>query len=668
MSVYKLIVSVILLVLFLPADAQQSLANMSAGSLKRYAITADREGDYSNSIRYLEAYIKRKPKDQKALFMLGEQYLKNRSYQRAYAVFLKLNPSDFPLAPFYQGEMEIRLGKYEEAQATLADFRKSYRGEKDDDYYRKLAKDKIESAQIADTLSKRKPSYTVKRLEGDVNKVYIEQSPLLLDEKTLIYTSIRSDTMIQVASTGIQKTPKRTFHLAEKIGSVWTYKGVFKIHPFFNDFDLSSACLSPDKNRLIVSACQVNLGGKMNCQLYELSKKGADWQNPKLLPEEVNAKGSSNTQPAIAPGSKSDREILYFISERPDGRGGKDIWYSTYYLLKQTYRTARNAGMKLNTKQDELSPYYDMESAQLFYSSEGHPGLGGFDLFATQGYKGKWEEPTNIGPPINSAADELFYSPGISGINGFFTSNRAGGAADQSETCCDDLYQFKKIDSAYTMLEGKISIADNDIAPVFVEVYIVNEEGEKLFVKRVETDKDGTYRTRLLPGKKYEVNTNSEKALAATFNLDLLNAFDQQTVNWSTELALLDDEPIVIKDINYEFDKDELTELAKLKLDSFLVAILVQNPTLIVEIGAHTDNRGTTAYNYNLSQRRAENIAKYIIEKGINPKRLTAKGYGESMPLTRNENTDGTDNPEGRAINRRSEIKVIGRIEVEEED
>lgn len=668
MSAYKLILSFILLAFFAPLQAQQSLANVSTSSLKRYATAAERSGDFQNSIRYFEAYVKRKPKDQKAKYLLGEQYIKNRSYQRAYNLFSDLNASDFPLAPFYKGEMEIRLGKYQDAQATFTDFRKSYRGEKDDDYYRRLAKDKIESAQVADTLSHQKSGYTVKRLDGNVNKVYIEQSPLLLNKNTLIYSSLRSDTMITVANGVASQSPKRTFHVAKMVGTDWKYEGVYQIHPFFDDFDLSSACLSPNKDRLILSACKLNLSGEMGCQLYELTQKGNEWQNPTLLPEEINAKGTSNTQPAFAPGSKADREILYFISERPEGRGGADIWYSTYYIFKREYRDARNAGMKINTKQDELSPYYDMESAQLFFSSDGHPGLGGFDLFAAQGYKGKWEEPVNIGAPINSSADELFYSAGISGIDGFFTSNRAGGEANNSETCCDDLYQFRKIDSSYTVLEGQVLLADKSSVPVFVEVYIVGKDGEKLFVKRLETDKEGNYSTRLLPGKNYEIRTSSENTLAASLMLDLQKTFDRQTINWSPDIATLNDQPIVIEDINFEFNDDELTSLAKLKLDSFLLPILEQNPTLVIEVGAHTDNKGTAAYNLNLSQRRAERIVKYVISKGTNANRLTAKGYGESKPIAMNETTNGADNPEGRAINRRSEIKVIGRIELEEED
>lgn len=668
MNAYKYIISALAFLMVLSTNAQQALTSVSASSLKRYAQAAAREGDYKSGINYWEAYLKRKPKDQKAKYELAEQYAKNRNYQKANDLFRELDPTEFPLAPFYQGEMEIRLGRYQEAQMTLSDFRKSYRGEKNDDYYRRLAKDKIESAEAADTISQRKSKYTVKRLNGDVNKVYIEQSPLLIDEELLIYTSLRSDTFISVTTNETQQPTKRTFHSAQKDGTTWKYVGVYELHPFFTDFDLSSACLSPNGNRMIVSACQVDLSDKMICRLYSLQKSGDTWINPTLLPEEVNARGVSTTQPTLAPGSKNDREILYFVSERPDGRGGKDIWYSTYYTEKKTYRAARNAGMKINTNQDELSPYYDLASAQLYFSSEGHPGLGGFDLYTTQGYKGKWEEPENIGPPINSAADELFYSPSNSGIDGFFTSNRAGGEADNKETCCDDLYQFKKIDSAYTLLEGKVQFADNSSTPIWVEVYITTDDGDKLFVKRILTDQDGNYSTRLLPGKRYEVSTSSDGALAKLFAIDLLKAFDQQRINWSPKLQPINDQPFVIKDINYEFDKDELTSIAKLKLDSFLLPVMINNPSLIIEIGSHTDNRGTSAYNYNLSQRRAESIVKYMIKKGINPNRLTAKGYGESKPIAKNENSDGTDNAEGRAINRRSEIKVIGRIEVEEED
>ncbi len=668
MNAYKLLLSFIISLLLTNLYAQNELTSKSTASLKRYAKAAERNGDYVNGVSYLEEYIKRKPKDQKAKYLLAQFYSQNRNYKQSYHLFNSLDKTKFPLAPFYKGEMEIRLGKYQSAVETFTKFRKSYRGEKDDSYYRRLAKDRIESAETADTLLLQKPRYIVNRLQGGVNKVYIEQSPLLINPNTLIYTSLRSDTMLSIANDGNTTFPKRTFHLAKKVNNNWVYQGPYRIHPFFNDYDISSACFSPNKDRLIVSACQLNINQEMICQLYELTKQGKEWIRPTKLPEEVNAKGTSNTQPTFAPGCKADREMLYFVSDRSVGKGGNDIYYSTYYIIKRTYRTARNAGMKINTKKDELSPYYDMESAQLFFSSEGHPGLGGFDLFSTQGYKGKWEEPVNIGAPINSAADDLFYSPSESGVDGFFTSNRSGGTSGRRNTCCDDLYQFTKIDSAYTLLNGAISLEGNSDEPVYVEVFIVNNEGEKLFVKRVLADLNGNYQTRLLPGKNYEVSTSSDGYLADQKLINLSNSTVKQAVTWSPVLSQINDNPIIIEDIQFEFNQVDLSKEARLKLDSFLLPLLVQNPTLVVEVGAHTDNKGTEAYNLNLSQRRAESIVKYLIESGIDKQRLSAKGYGESKPIVANEFEDGSDNPEGRAVNRRSELKVIGRIELIDED
>ncbi len=668
MNAYKLLFYFIVSLLLTTLQAQSMLKSKSTGSLKRYAKAAERNGDYVNGLLYLEEYIKRKPKDQKAKYDLAKFYSQNRNYKKAYRFFDELDEAKFPLAPFYKGEMEIRLGEYQSAINTFTTFRKSYRGEKDDNYYRRLAKDRIESAETADTLLLQKPRYVVNRLDGGVNRVYIEQSPLLINSTTLIYTSLRSDTMLSIVNDGNATFPKRRFHLAKKKQGKWVYQGPYLIHPFFNDFDISSACFSPNRDRLIVSACQLNINEEMVCQLYELTKQGNDWVRPTKLPEEVNAKGTSNTQPTFAPGSKADREMLYFVSDRPDGKGGKDIYYSTYYIIKRSYRTARNAGMKLNTKKDELSPFYDMESAQLFFSSEGHPGLGGFDLFSTQGYKGKWEEPINIGAPINSSADDLFYSPSESGVDGFFTSNRSGGAADGTNTCCDDLYEFTKIDSAYTLLQGTISVEGKSDKPIFVEVFIVNNDGEKLFVKRVLVKSNGNYETRLLPGKKYEVSTSSDGYLSDQKLINLSNSSVRQSIDWSPLLSEINDEPIIIKDINFEFNQVDLAEEARLKLDSFLLPLLIQNPTLVVEVGAHTDNKGTEAYNVNLSQRRAESIVKYLIKSGVDKQRLTAKGYGESKPLVANQFEDGSDNPDGRAINRRSELKVIGRIELIDED
>ena len=262
----------------------------------------------------------------------------------------------------------------------------------------------------------------------------------------------------------------------------------------------------------------------------------------------------------------------------------------------------------------------------------------------------------------------MFYSTGVNGTNGFFTSNRSGGEIDQSSTCCDDLYQFKRTDSAFTTLEGKLQFLSSKSNPVFVEVFLKNDNSDNLFVKRIQVDSNGTYTLKLLPDKKYEVLTNSEHLLTESLELDLLNMFNQQIVNWSPVLDEINKDPIVISDINFEFNKAQLTEQAKISLDSFLLPFLRNNPMLKVEVGAHTDNKGTAAFNQHLSQKRAESICNHLMDKGINAKRLTAKGYGELVPIEPNQLSDGSDNPAGRALNRRSEIKIKGRVEIEEED
>jgi outer membrane protein OmpA-like peptidoglycan-associated protein len=645
--------------------------NESAASLKRNANEAIRLNDSYAAVHYLELYLKEKPKDIKLYYELGHQYRLSRNYKKAYNTYkyvAEAELTEYPKALFYQAEMEMRLGKYDESKSNYEEFRKIYKGESDEREWRKLAKDKAEAVDTAKSILENEPQFALKHLDRSINKAYIEQSPIFLDQNTVVYVALRADSLISFEGKEGADIPKRKFYVAKLKNGKWNFEGELKFDSFFDTYEISSGSIAPDGNKMVVSACKPDENRKMRCELFELTRDASDWNNPKVLPKEINASGTSNTQPTIANGSKAYQTIIYFVSDRKDGKGDKDIWYSIYDGRKNTYREARNAGMKVNTSQDELTPFYDNESGKLFFSSEGHPGLGGLDVFYTEGAKSKWVEPINIGVPINSSSDELFFTAFPNGIDGWFSSNRPGGVALENETCCDDLYAYKKIDSVQVVISGKTNL-DGKVTPgVVLELFYFDSEGEKVFNKRTRSDANGDYKIRLEPGRKYAIEATYEKAFTETHEMKISDGFTETNLIWDANLMPFSDKALVIENINYEFDKEQLTETAKRSIDLLLLPILQNNPTIKVELGSHTDNRGTTAYNQHLSQKRSESIVKYLTQKGIRADRMKAKGYGESMPIALNENADGTDNPEGRAKNRRTEIKVIGTVEGLEEE
>lgn len=673
MSVYKLSCLFILVFCYSVIYGQNELLGESNSSLKRNAKIAIRNNDPYMAVNYLEEYNKRKPKDLHYRYLLAQQYQKSRNYEMAYKMYKsvdELGRDKYKKALFYQAEMEMRLGKYAEARQHYEEFRDSYRGEKDEIEWRRLAKDKMESSIFADTLYKSEHKYSVQHLSTSINKAYVEQSPIYVNPTTVLFIALRSDTLIRYQRNEDVQLPKRKFYLAKKENKEWKFAGEVKFDAFFNDYELSSASISPDGQRMIISACKANENGKIQCQLFELSKKGNDWANPKALPKAVNEVGTSNTQPTIANGKKDYREIIYFVSDRKDGKGGNDIWYTIYDKRKESYREARNAGMKINSRQDEITPFYDNETAILYFSSEGHKGLGGLDVFFTEGYKSKWEEPINVGIPLNSPADELYFTPFPNGIDGMFVSNRAGGVALKNKTCCDDLYAFRKIDSVQIIIKC-IVFKDSVLSEgTKMNVYFINSEGEKIYNKSSFTDKNGNVIFNLLPGRKYQIESADESTFTEIAVINTLDAFDGMKLEKYFYLKTMKDRTFVLENINYEFDKDRLTDEAKTIIDEKLLPILINNPQIIAELGSHTDNKGTEAYNKALSQNRAESVVKYLIFKGIEASRLKSKGYGESQPIAKNTNADGSDNPEGRAMNRRTEIRVIGIVEVfdDEED
>lgn len=335
---------------------------------------------------------------------------------------------------------------------------------------------------------------------------------------------------------------------------------------------------------------------------------------------------------------------LYFSSDRPGGQGGTDIW-----MVKIDPSTGQAQGApeimsgEVNTDKDEVTPA--LIDNVFYFSSNGHPGYGGLDMFQS-GPKG--ENPKNLGYPVNSTADDSYLVPGFEAETYFFSSDRDAG-------CCLELFKYELY---HLFVEGKV-IQEATAAPVdSAEVYLIDSlSGDTLDM--VYTDPSGEY--------KFEVELNqSLKVVAAKPFLSKDSTWvttgGATDYSGSTTLAQKDLilHPLIYKlqDVYFDFDKSTLRPESNRTLDS-LVHVLNAYPRMRIEIGGHTDAIGSDQYNQKLSQERAQAVVNYLKDNGIDLGRLEAKGYGESMPVAPNRTKDGRDNKEGRALNRRTEIKVI---------
>lgn len=665
----------------------QEYKEYSPKRLKALGDNALEIGDTYSARDYYKAYCDKK-KDSNVLFLLAECYRASREYISAATYYDKAFKADKNnlLALYHYGEMLKIYGYYDDAKKCFLQFKQKYKGGDDLDY-KHLVAIQIIACDSAKVMVEKDANAEFYRLNSSINKQSVEFSPMFLNDTTLLYASLRTDTALYILKKGSDvEMPYRHFYVANKRGGAWQFGNEW-IEGDFNvdNSNTGNGAFSPDKKRFYFSKCEQNWRYKSICKLY-VSSYNNGWSEPQPLPESINKKKFTNTQPAVGIDSKTGSEILYFVSDRPGGKGGMDIWYSVYSKKNNKWTDAKNCGNKINTTADEVTPFYVLTERMLYFSSNGHGGLGELDVLKTSGEMAKWTEIENLGVPINSGFDDLYYSSNALNTEGFFTSNRQ--ADKDASTCCDDIFAFKYVDKISVNVNGKVFLLPNKIVDsvmvesieqlrndtstdslqyiegTVVSLFMVDEkEHTRYYVTSDTTDAAGSYSFDLPVGKKYILQYESSKFAPPEREVSTIGYTYSDTLHIEdVGIDYLARERFVVKNIYYEFDKSQLTFQAKRTIKHSLLTILNEFPQIVVEIGSHTDSKGNDSYNQKLSQKRAESVVNYLIECGVDANRLRAKGYGESMPIAPNENEDGTDNPEGRSKNRRTEFRVIGTL------
>jgi peptidoglycan-associated lipoprotein len=375
--------------------------------------------------------------------------------------------------------------------------------------------------------------------------------------------------------------------------------------------DEGAATVSARGDMMIFTRCRFDKSKDMGAELYAANQSRGDWSEPTLL--ELVGDSLIEAQPSLS----ADGTTLYFVSDRPGGYGGKDIW-----MAKEkgsgAFDKPENMGPEINTPGDEMFPYI-RDNGDLYFSSNYHPGIGGLDIFkAVKNEKGKWAVQ-NMKAPINSSGDDF----GITFIKGevekgLFSSNRKGSRSD-------DIYSFylpPKIFNASGEVSNKETAQKIDGALI----RIIGTDGTNL---KMRAD-GGRFQIKLKPETEYvfaafKDGYLNDKVRASTIGLD-----DSKDFRFEFKLSPTD-EPVKVNNINYAFGSYDITEESKLALDT-LVQLLRLNPTIKIELMAHTDYIGSDQFNSELSQKRAQSVVDYLISKGISAGRLVAKGYGETWP------------------------------------
>lgn len=394
-----------------------------------------------------------------------------------------------------------------------------------------------------------------------------------------------------------------------------------------------------------MSIVRLNNHNYPNYDLYYSEWLNGEWTAPQSIGSKINRKDSWESQPSLS----ANGNLLFFASDRPGGFGGSDIWYAERNA-DGTWGDPKNMGPTINTAKNERSPFLHTDSKTLYFSSDGHDGMGGMDVFYSKlGDKG-WEKPVNVGYPINSEKDEVDFFVNLKGDLAFFSSNHIEGNDW-------NIYQFELHPEARPedMLLVKGEVADEDGNTIEAVVQIRDAESN-IIAETIVNEASGRYAiaTTINKEEPQELIVNVKKdGYAYDTRLITIEQQTEQVVTDNVDIKKIEvGKTYDLHDIYFETNSYSLSDQSKMMIDIF-IEFLIENPTLHVEIQGHTDDIGSDEDNQILSEKRAHAVYLYIINKNISSHRLKYKGYGESQPIASNVTE------KGRAKNRRTVFLIL---------
>lgn len=401
--------------------------------------------------------------------------------------------------------------------------------------------------------------------------------------------------------------------------------------------------LSADGQTLYYTSCE-ELGGFGSCDIYRSERQGESWSPAANLGSPVNG-ASWDSQPSVTP----DGLTLFFASNRSGGMGGKDIWYSRF-LPSGRWSQPKNVGPLVNTAGDEQSPFLHPDGATLYFSSTGHPGLGDADLFLTRlDLDGDWTEAVNLGYPINTPAHEGSLAVSADGITAYMASDR------EDSRGALDLYAFELPEelrpTPVTWVKARVTDRDSR-KPLAAAVRLVDLNKDSVLLE-ASTDQDGQFLVCLPSGKSYALRVERKDYVFHSEHFELANVqrYDPYTLNIALQ-PVAEGSEVILRNVFFKTGSARLDERSGNELRQ-LAVLLNARPGIRILIHGHTDSRGEESANLSLSQARAEAVRDYLIALGISRERLQAEGHGESAPIAEN------DTAEGRAKNRRTTFQVV---------
>ncbi|MEI6508520.1 MAG: OmpA family protein [Bacteroidota bacterium] len=466
-----------------------------------------------------------------------------------------------------------------------------------------------------------KTRYIIENLKG-INSKWSDWAPMFYKKDQLYFTSDRDKgaSTKMYGWTGNQfcdlytvpfKTEKKNPNQIK-----WGLPSLIDKDVINTPFNDGNCAFDSKFGIIYYTQCSGKDGKGKFCRIYQATASGTVWTDPQPLAF------STDSFTCGHPTLSKDGQIMYFTSDMPGGYGGKDLWFVTYSKRSKSWGDPVNLGPEINTAGDEMFPFIH-EDGTLYFSSNGHMGLGGFDIFYTKGSGTSWGDPINMKSPINSGADDFSLILGKDKENGYFASNREGGKGQ------DDIYRFYMTPLFFTLSGVARDSKTKEIMPNTVLTITNSSDSVKLIIK---TDKAGSYKINIKSKTDYELFGAHEDFYDSKLEFQTTKGLEVSTdLVQDFLLEPFDFERVfTLEGIYYDLDKANLRTRSKEILDT-IVQLMEKYPKIRLELGSHTDCRADSIYNIDLSQRRADSAVNYIVTRGVDPERLVSKGYGESQ-------------------------------------
>ena len=616
---------------------------------------------------YMKAY-KFNPDNALLNYKIGRCYLYDNDKSNA----IKYLERAYDLDPRISLDMEYNDVNYLLAKAYHLDYQfdkaiEKYKEHKNALTPEQLAKEekaidkKINECLTAKELVANPERVFIDNMGEIVNSAYPEYRPLVVPEEDMImFTSSRENT------TGGRRDDDSFYF--EDVYATYYDDGRWTVPE--NDFGINSsnheatAGISSDGTIIYIYR---SAGGNV---LYESRLENDAYGMPHKLPAIIND-GLKQTSAALT----FDKRTLYFTTKREDGYGGIDIYYSKKDA-KDKWTEPVNIGATINTPYDEEGVFISTDGKTLYFSSKGHNTMGGFDIFKSENVDGEWTNPVNLGYPINTPDNDVFFTMAANGQRGYYSSKKKDGYGDQdlymitflgkvkplvnnvnglstaiSENPAVAVYPEKKIEM--NIIFSGVILDEETLDPLQATIEITDNAKNELIASFESNSKTGQYLLSLKPGINYGITVTKKGYLFHSENFDIPKNAAARKVRKDILLSKVSvGSKIVLNNIFFDFNKATLRPESISELDR-LYKLMKDTPGLRIEISGHTDNIGSKSYNKKLSEKRAKAVVDYLVEKGIDKSRLAFAGYGFAQPIASN------DTPIGRQKNRRTEFKVL---------